>query len=121
MRLRHFLALLGLAAITAHAGVSAAPLQDPDCSGTERWPTSMAYTQLRDAGALDNGIDFSKTKTVRLASEKIGDDRYRQIHQVTFVRNDGRELKVITSNVASHEECSMSGVEVFVVSKLSKG
>jgi hypothetical protein len=121
MSLRKSLALLGLVAMTAHAGVHAEPLQDPDCSGIDRWPTSMAYVQLRNAGALDTGIDFSKTKTVRLASEKIGDDRYRQIHEVTFVRTDGSELKVITSNVASHEECSMSAVEVFVVSKLSNG
>jgi hypothetical protein len=121
MRLRKFLVLFGLAAMTAHAGVSAEPLQHPDCSGTEGWPTSMAYVHLKDAGMTIPGIDFSKTKTVRLASERIGDDRYRQIHEITFVRKDGSELKVITSNIASHEECSMSGVEVFVVSKLSNG
>lgn len=77
----------------------------------------MAYVHLKNAGIINSEqIDFSKTKTVRLASERIGDDEYRQIHHVVFTRTDGSEIEVITSNVASTEECSLSDVEVFVVS-----
>jgi hypothetical protein len=77
----------------------------------------MAYQQLKNAGIVNSEqIDFSKTKTVRLASEKISDDEYRQIHQVTFTRTDLSAITVITSNLSSNEECSMSAVDVFVVS-----
>lgn len=82
----------------------------------------MAYVQLKNAGIMNSEqIDPSKTKTVRLASEKIGDNEYRQIHHVTFTRTDRSEIEVITSNVASNEECSLSAVEVFVVSKRLSG
>lgn len=54
---------------------------DPDCTGVERWPTSMAFVHLKNAGITNNEkLDFTKTKTTRLASEKIGKDLYRQIH-----------------------------------------
>jgi hypothetical protein len=115
-RRHHFLSfLLVTMAPMVHAAESA---DHPDCSGIERWPTRMAHTQLKNAGLLDGEqIDFAKTKTVRLASEKTGPNAYRQIHRVTFSRRDGSEIEVITSNIASREECSMSDVEVYVVAK----
>ena len=91
---------------------------DPVCSGTEQWPTDVAFVHLKNAGMTDNyKLDFTKTKTIRLASEKIGKDLYRQIHQVIFTEKDGKTIEVITSNDASSEECSMSAVDVFVISK----
>jgi len=87
------------------------------CSGTERWATSMAFVNLKNARLTDNDkLDFKKTKTVRLASEKIGKDLFRQVHHVTFTEKSGRKIEVVTVNDASSEECSMSGVQVFVVS-----
>lgn len=78
----------------------------------------MAFVHLKNAGLTDNNkLDFTKTKTVRIASERIGKDLYRQVHFVVFTVKAGGTIKVITSNQASSEECSMSGVEVFVVSK----
>ena len=92
--------------------------KDPDCTGSDRWPTSMAFGSLTDTGITDNyKLDFSKTKTVRLASEKIGKDLYRQIHHITFIEKSGNTIEVITVNDASNEECSMSGTDVFVVSR----
>jgi len=103
-------ALLLLPSASALAGT-------PDCSGPERWPTSMAFVHLKNAGITNNDdLDFNKTKTVRLASEKIGKDLYRQIHLVTFTKKSGETIQVITNNDASNEECSMSGVEVYLVS-----
>lgn len=91
---------------------------DPDCAGVDQWPTSMAFVHLKNAGMTDNyKLDFTKTKTIRLASEKIGKDLYRQIHQVIFTEKDGNTIEVITINDASSEECSMSGVGVFVIDK----
>ncbi|MEO6118641.1 MAG: hypothetical protein ABIP37_06180 [Methylotenera sp.] len=90
----------------------------PDCSGSERWPTSMAFGYLKDAGFINNeNMDFEKTKTTRLASEKIGKDLYRQVHLVTFVKKSGETVMAITNSDASNEECSMSDVEVYLVSK----
>ena len=77
----------------------------------------MAFVHLKNAGVTDNQrLDFTKTKTVRLASEQIGNDLYQQIHLVTFTERSGNVIKVITSNEASNEECSMSGVKVYVIS-----
>ena len=92
--------------------------EDPDCTGVNRWPTSMAFVYLKNAGLTDNSkLDFTKTKTIRLASEKIGKDLYRQIHYIRFTEKNGNTIEVITINEVSHEECSMSGVDVFVVSQ----
>lgn len=97
---------------------SFATAKDPDCAGVDRWPTSMAFVHLKNAGITTNeNIDFKKTKTTRLASEKVGEDLYRQIHLITFTEKSGNTISVITSNEASSEECSMSGVDVFVVSR----
>ena len=110
-----------LSLITLLLGVSLASsafAKNPDCAGVERWATSMAFVHLKNAGLTNNDkLDFTKTKTVRLASEKIGKDLYRQIHYVVFTERAGGTIEVITSNDASNEECSMSGVQVFVVSK----
>lgn len=92
--------------------------KDPDCTGTEQWPTSMAFVHLKNAGLTDNyKLDFTKTKTSRLASEKIDENLYRQIHHIIFTEKSGNTIEVITVNDASHDECSMSGVDVYVISK----
>ncbi len=92
--------------------------KDPDCTGTDRYPTSMAFVYLKNAGiANNNTLDFSKTKTTRLASEKIGKNLYHQVHLITYIEKSGKNIEVITVNDASSEECSMSDVEVFLVAK----
>jgi hypothetical protein len=98
--------------------VSQFGLAEPDCTGTERWPTSMALIYLKDAGLTDyKKLDIGKTRTVRLASEKIGPNLYRQVHDVVFTQKSGTTLEVITANDATNDECSGSGVQVYVVSK----
>lgn len=88
----------------------------PDCSGG--WPTNMAFVDLKNAGLADNySVDFSKTKTVRLASEKVGKDLWHQVYHITFTKKSGDTVEAIAVHDASQEECSMTGVEVFVVSK----
>lgn len=97
---------------------SVANAKTPDCTGPDRWPAAMAFGYLKDVGLIDNeNLDFTKTKSIRLASEKKGKDLYRQLHLVTFTEKSGRTIEVITSNDASNVECSMSGVQVFVISK----
>jgi len=116
----HFIILIGvLSLLTLFSSVVLA--QDPDCTGVERYPTIMAVVRLRNAGIIDSRPnDFTEIKTVRLASEKIGSDLYRQIHHITFVEKSGRTIEVITNNDVSTEECSMSAVNVYVINQVLK-
>ena len=76
----------------------------------------MAYTTLKNAGLVSSDTtDFTKTKTVRLASEKIAKNLYRQVHLIKFTDTLGNSVEAITVNEVSNEECSMSHVEVFAV------
>ena len=94
----------------------AAQAKTPDCSG--RWPTNMAFVEMKNAGVAKNEeIDFRLTKTVRLTSERIGKDLFRQVYLVTFIRKEGPPLQVLTISDASSDECSMGSVRVFVVSQ----
>jgi hypothetical protein len=70
--------------------VQSAAAKHPDCVGPEGWATSMAFVHLKKANLTNNeALDFTKTKTVRLASEKLGKDLYRQIHHITFTEKSG--------------------------------
>jgi hypothetical protein len=104
------LALLALLAVAA-----APPAKSPDCAD---WPLNIAETKLKNAGLLNiDLLDKSKTKLVKLASEKIGKDLYQQIYDITLFQTDGKAVEVITNSQSSSKECSMSGVRVFVVAK----
>lgn len=98
--------------------------EHPDCTYSNAWPEAMAYGQLMDAKLIDRDLlDFDKISSVRLVSEKIGKDPtfnkdlYRQVHRIVFVKRSGETLTVITVHNASHVECSMSDVDVYVVSR----
>lgn len=108
-----------LVALVALAVVPCATMaKDPDCTGGDRYPVAMAFVHLKNAGLTDNDkVDFTKTTVKRLASEKIGKDLYRQVHLVRFTEVSGGTLEVITVNDASSVECSMSGVEAYVVAR----
>jgi len=78
----------------------------------------MAFSQLKNAGITDNDkVDFQKTSSVRIASEKTGTNMYKQVYDIKFTEKSGNIIEVITVSDASEEECSMGGVEVFIVSK----
>jgi hypothetical protein len=114
--MKKFLMLVVFVALAAsHARPQAQKANGPDCSGN--WPTNMTFGHLKNAGLVDNSsIDFSKTKTSRLASEKVGKDLWHQVYHVTFTKKAGGTIEAIAVHDASLEECSMSGVEIFVVS-----
>jgi hypothetical protein len=89
--------------------------KSPDCAS---WPTNMALVHLKNAGLIDiPSVIEAQTKAVRLASEKIGKDLHQQVYDITFRTRDGKTIEVITNSRASSEECSMSAVDVYVVSK----
>ena len=89
-----------------------------ECAKPESWAASMAQTHLKNAGLLINEeIDFSKTQVNLLASEKKEKGLFHQVQKIIFTKKDGKKITVITENDASNDECSMTGVKVFVISK----
>ncbi|PLX44185.1 MAG: hypothetical protein C0609_06265 [Deltaproteobacteria bacterium] len=89
---------------------------DPDCQGPDRWPAKVSFGELKDAGLLDNHTtDFSKTTSVRLVSEQIGPDLYRQVHLVKYHKKNGEVIEALAISDASSEECSMKWVELFLI------
>jgi hypothetical protein len=85
-----------LSVVVLGALASSAIAATPDCSGVNRWATNMAFGALKNAGITNNDkVDFTKTKTVRLASEKIGKDLYRQVHLVTFTEKSGQTIEAL--------------------------
>ena len=114
--MRRLLVALLLLSTSVIAQSQSEKVAGPDCSG--RWPTIMAFVHMKNAGLADNAsIDSSKTTTVRIASEKKGKNLWHQVYHVTFTKKSGDVLEAIAVHDASLEECSMTGVEVFVVSK----
>ena len=88
--------------------------KSPDCAS---WPTNMALVHLKNAGLIDiPSVIEAQTRAVRLASEKVGKDLHQQVYDITFHTSDGKTIEVITNSRASSEECSMSAVDVYVVS-----
>lgn len=119
MRTRRYISLisalaLGLCVIhTSHAMA-----KDPDCTNPNVWPGGMAFTHLKNAGVFrSEELDSTKTSVFRLASEKVGRGLYRQVHLVRFTKLSGEQVSAITVNEVSKQECSMSGVDVHLISK----
>lgn len=91
---------------------------DSYCSSINSYATSVAYVVVKNLNMVSpKNIDYEKTKTVLLSSQKIGDDLNKEIHHITFYKKDGKKVEVITVNDTSSEECSMSGVDVYLIDK----
>ncbi len=102
-----------LAFATIIAG--AAHAQPPACA---HWPTTMALVQLKNDGALDPAtLDQTAAKATLLAAQPAGRGVYKEIYDITYREKGGRTVEVLTASEASNEECSMSAVDVWVISK----
>ncbi|MCG7588370.1 hypothetical protein, partial [Photobacterium sp. OFAV2-7] len=89
----------------------------PKCDNPNSWAPRMAYIYLAENKFFtDDEVEHDKIIVRLIASEKIANDIYRQVHHVIFKLKSGEDVEVITSNEASSEECSYSGVKVFVIS-----
>ena len=87
----------------------------PDCYS---WPMNISEGWLKNAGIVDIiNLDESKTKITLLASEKKAKGLYTQIYHFIFYDSIGNTYEIITNSDASYEECSMSGVDVYLISK----
>ena len=87
----------------------------PDCYS---WPMNISEGWLKKVGIVDNiNLDESKTKITLLASEKKAKGLYTQIYHFIFYDTTGNTYEIITNSDASYEECSMSGVDIYLISK----
>ena len=87
----------------------------PDCHS---WPMNMTKSWLKNANITDiYNLDESKTKITLLASEKKGKDLYTQIYHFIFYDKKGNTYEVITKSDSSYEECSISDVSSYLISK----
>ena len=88
----------------------------PDCHS---WPMNMSEVWLQNAGIVAiEKLNESKTKITLLASEKKAKGLYTQIYHFIFYDTTGNTYEIITNSDASYEECSMSDVDVYLISKL---
>ncbi|PIT59932.1 MULTISPECIES: hypothetical protein [Snodgrassella] len=89
--------------------------KEPDCYN---WPMNMTKAWLKNANITDiYNLDESKTKITLLASEKKKKDLYIEIYHFVFFDKQGNTYEVITQNEASQEECSISDVNSYLISK----
>ena len=107
-------------AIVLLAAALASGQPELGCSSPERWAAKITYGHLKNAGLVTpDGVDFSKTKVELLAQQTIGEDLYRQVHEIQFTLKSGAVVRAIAINDASSEECSMGSVKVWVISKVA--
>lgn len=86
--------------------------------GCTSWPMNMAEVWMKNEKIVDIAdIDETKTESKLLAIEKHGKGEYTQIYHFVFHDKNGKKYEVITQNDASANECSLSDVNVFLVSK----
>lgn len=78
----------------------------------------MAVTYLQNDGlVLRGGVDSKSVQSTLLSIQPLGKGLYSQIWQLIITPNDAAPITVITRNTFSTEECSLSGVDVWVVKK----
>lgn len=92
-----------------------------DCTHLGNWAESISYNALIDKNIMNSDeMDYNKTKTILLAKEKIGKDLNKNVFLIKFVLKDKKIIEVIAISNSSSEECSISGVDVFLIkSKIS--
>ncbi|WP_198943936.1 hypothetical protein [Acetobacter sp. DsW_54] len=85
----------------------------------EHWPKTMALMGMRNAGIVDlDKINEDKTKFVLLAYQALPNGLFKEIYDITYFSNEGKLVfEVITSSESSYEECSMSDVTTFLISR----
>lgn len=88
----------------------------PTCTSIHAYPAGIAETTLVNAGVADRStLDYDNIQVVRLASERLAEDRWMQVHHITFHQRIGEPIHVITVNDVSSRECSESRANVYLL------
>ncbi|MFM2479937.1 hypothetical protein [Celerinatantimonas sp. YJH-8] len=81
------------------------------------WPMNMAKSWLQDKNIVaEKLIVDDKTQFRLLASEKLESGQYTDVYFFTFFDYKGNAYHLITQNISSDEECSISSVNIYRVS-----
>ena len=108
--------LLLCAVLSSHALADMRPVsEDSDNADCHHWPLVMAESWLKENKI--QRLDLNKTTGKRIAFQKIKKNLFNNVFLFSFVDTAGNKYKVITRNIASDEECSISSVEIYVISQ----
>ncbi|MGF6290245.1 hypothetical protein [Paraburkholderia youngii] len=92
----------------------------PPCG--DRFPAYVAQMAVRKTDILSLDFDATKTKAVRLASEKIGkyedgEQKWRGVYQITFEERNGNKIKLVAVYEIGELECTLRDEQFLIVSK----
>ena len=87
-----------------------------DC---HNYPMRVAITWLHNNQNLDSS-HINQTLGERISSDKIGKGMRNNVFYFVFKYNEEKTYEVITRNIAGKEECSISGADVYLISKSSE-
>jgi len=91
----------------------------PVCDSSNNWAATMAFVHLKNEKIINNeNIDINLTQVKRIASEEIEQGLYKQVHEINFYKKSNEVISVLAVNNASHEECSMGPVKVYLIEKI---
>ena len=86
-----------------------------DC---HRYPMNVAQVWLKNSKIVDiKDLNLDKTMGEKLSSEKIKKNLWNNVFRFIFTDKSNNKYELITRNVTSYEECSISDVEIYMVSK----
>ena len=92
--------------------------EDDDNHDCHRYPMNVVQVWLKNSKIIDiSNLNFDKTMGEKLSSEKIRRNLWNNIFHFVFVDNNNNSYEIITRNIASNEECSISDVEIYMISK----
>lgn len=82
------------------------------------WPMNMAKIWLQDKQIVNQkDLVNDKTQFKLLASEALGQGQYTDVYFFSFFDRDGKQYDLISQNVSSNKECSISNVNFYLISQ----
>ena len=86
-----------------------------DC---HRYPMKVSKGWLQNNNIVSiQDLNLDKTMGEKLSSEKIKKNLWNNVFRFIFIDKSNNKYELITRNVASDEECSISDVEIYMISK----
>ena len=92
----------------------------PECTSIDDLPAVIGLAQLKTWGTVSTDtIVWKDASSIRVASEQIGADAWRQVHRIKFPLKNGRLVEMVIVSEASAKDCSTGNVDILVVTKVA--